>query len=111
VPALHHAKLMVERLLDSGYPSERLHLLLNRAPKRFDITMRELEGMLGARVYAVVPNDYTPLHECYSEGTMLPAGSALSLHFARLARKLAGVPEPVVQQNKFAQKFAKWTGA
>lgn len=115
VPALHHAKLMVERLLNDGYPSERLHLLLNRAPKRFDVTTRELEGMLGAGVYAVVPNDYTPLNECYTEGTMLPAGSDLSQHFSRLARKLAGVPEPVVPQNKFAQKFAqkfaKWAGA
>lgn len=111
VPALHHAKLMVERLLNGGYPAERLHLLLNRAPKRFDVTMRELESMLGAAVYAVVPNDYTSLHDCYSEGTMLPGGSNLGRHFSSLARKLAGIPEPVVPQNKLAKTFAKWTGA
>jgi pilus assembly protein CpaE len=106
VPALHQAKGIVQRLLDSGYESQRIHLVLNRAPKQYEVTMEELEAMLGTPVYAVVPNDYMSLNECYTEGKLLPRGSQLNNHFASLAMKMAGVPEPARKK-----KFAFWTGA
>jgi pilus assembly protein CpaE len=105
VPALHQAKTMVQRLVDSGVQPSRLHLILNRAPMRYEITMEELEVMLGTPVYAVVPNDYLSLSECYADGKLLPTGSALSKHFASLAMKLAGV-EPAKKK-----KFSLWAGA
>ena len=91
VPALHQAKLIVQKLLDSGYSSNRLHLILNRAPKHYDITLEELQVMLGIPIYAVVPNDYLALSESYAEGKLLPTGSNLNKHFASLAMKIAGV--------------------
>jgi pilus assembly protein CpaE len=105
VPALHQAKTMVQRLVDSGVQPGRLHLVLNRAPKRYEITMDELGMMLGSPVFAVVPNDYLALNECYADGKLLPAGSALNRHFASLAMKLAGV-EPAKKK-----KFSLWAGA
>ncbi len=93
VPALHQAKLIVQKLLESGYSRNRVHLILNRAPKRYDITVEELEGMLGAPIYAVLPNDYQSVNESYTEGKMLASGSALGKHFGRLASKIVGVPE------------------
>ena len=105
VPALHQAKTIVQRLVDSGVQPSRLHLVLNRAPKRYEITMEELEKMLGSPVFAVVPNDYMALNECYADGKLLPAGSALNRHFASLAMKLAGV-EPAKKK-----KFSLWAGA
>jgi Flp pilus assembly CpaE family ATPase len=95
----------VQRLVDSGVQPSRLHLVLNRAPKRYEITMEELEKMLGSPVFAVVPNDYMALNECYADGKLLPAGSALNRHFASLAMKLAGV-EPAKKK-----KFSLWAGA
>ncbi len=38
VPALHQAKQIVQTLLDSGYGKNRIRLILNRTPKRLDIT-------------------------------------------------------------------------
>lgn len=105
VPALHQAKTMVQRLVDSGVQQNRLHLVLNRAPKRYEVTTEELEMMLGSAVFAVVPNDYLALNECYADGKLLPAGSALNRHFASLAMKLAGV-EPAKKK-----KFSLWAGA
>jgi pilus assembly protein CpaE len=105
VPALHQAKTIVQRLVDSGIQPGRLHLVLNRAPKRYEITMEELEIMLGTPVYAVVPNDYLALSECYADGKLLPTGSPLSKHFASLAMKVAGV-EPAKKK-----KFSLWAGA
>lgn len=93
VPALHQAKLILQRLSDSGYGRNRVHLVLNRAPKRYEITIPELEGMLGAPVYAIIPNDYPALNESYTEGKLLDTGSSLGKHFTRLAMKIAGVEE------------------
>ena len=47
VPALHQAKQIMQTLLDSGFGKNRIRLILNRAPKRLDITAGELEKMLG----------------------------------------------------------------
>jgi pilus assembly protein CpaE len=101
VPALHQAKLIVQKLLDSGYGRNRLHLLLNRAPKRFDVTLAELEGMLGAPVYTSIPNDYLALNESYSEGKLLSRGSGLGKHFTRLAMTIAGVSDPKKKFSMF----------
>jgi pilus assembly protein CpaE len=106
VPALHQAKTIIQRLVESGVQPSRLHLVLNRAPKRYDITMDELETMLGTPVYAVVPNDYVSLNDSYTDGKLLPAGSALNKHFASFAMKLAGV-----ETTAKKKKFSLWAGA
>src|SRR5207244_7833376 len=57
VPALHQSKQIVQTLLDSGYGKGRIRLVLNRSPKRLDITPAELEKMLGLPIFCMVPND------------------------------------------------------
>lgn len=91
IPALHQAKRMVQFLLDSGYPRANLRIILNRFPKRPDITIPELEEMLGAHVYATVMNDYHALQDAYAEGRFVDRSSHLGRSFAELAAKIAGV--------------------
>jgi Flp pilus assembly CpaE family ATPase len=68
-------------------------LILNRAPKRLDITPGELEKMLGTAIFAMVPNDYPELYETYAEGRMLNRTSELGKQIAKLAGKLANLEE------------------
>ncbi len=91
LPALHQSKRLVEALGDLGYSGDRLHIVLNRSPKRPDITGAELERVLGAPIFDVLPNSYPELHEAYSEGKLLPAGSELGKALAGMAAKVAGV--------------------
>jgi len=93
VPALHQSKQIVQTLLDSGYGKQRIKLILNRAPKRLDITPAELEKMLGLPIFAMVPNDYPELYETYAEGRMLNRNSELGKQIAKLACKLSGLEE------------------
>jgi pilus assembly protein CpaE len=93
IPALHQAKQIVGVLLDSGYPRTRLRLVLNRVPKNLEITTAELETMIGVPVYAMVPNNYPELYECYSEGKLLSRGSKLGRQIGEISRKLAGIGE------------------
>ena len=101
VPALHQTKGIVQRLLDSGFRREDLRLVVNRMTRNPDLTIEELEKALGQEVFATVPNDYSSLHECYSEGGMLPADSQIRRHLATVARRIAGVPEPK-QKKRFS---------
>jgi pilus assembly protein CpaE len=91
VPALHQAKQIVQTLLDSGFGKNRIRLILNRSPKRLDITPAELEKMLAIPIFCTIVNDYTELYEAYAEGRMLDRNSNLGKNIARLAAKLANV--------------------
>jgi pilus assembly protein CpaE len=93
VPALHQAKLMAHKLLETGYRKERLHLLLNQTPKSYELTLDELEKMLGVPVYTSIPSEYNAIHESYSEGKLVDRGTNLGKHFTRLAMKIAGIAE------------------
>jgi len=93
VPALHQAQQMVQSLLNSGFRKDKLALILNRAPKRYDVTVQELESMLGAPIYMTLPSDYPALNESYTEGKLLPPGTVLGKQFSRLAMKIAGTED------------------
>jgi pilus assembly protein CpaE len=101
VPALHQSKQIVQTLLDSGYGKGRIRLILNRSPKRLDITPAELEKMLGLPIFCMVPNDYPELYETYAEGRMLNRNSDLGKQIARLAQKLSGLEEEKSGKKRF----------
>jgi pilus assembly protein CpaE len=102
VPALHQAKQVIQTMLDSGYGKNRIRLILNRAPKRLDITPGELEKMLGVPIFCMIPNDYPELYETYAEGRMLARSSELGKQIARLAAKLANLEEEKGTKKRFA---------
>jgi len=103
VPALHQSKQIIQTLLDSGYGKNKIRLILNRAPKRLDITPSELEKMLGVAIFFMVPNDYPELYETYAEGRMLNRNSDLGKQIAKLAIKLASLE---VEEKSARKRFA-----
>jgi len=93
VPALHQAKQMIRYLIDSGYPQANIRLILNRIPKRLDVTLDEMEQMLGLPIFATLANDYQALQDAYVEGRLVDANSHLGKSFARLAAKISGTTD------------------
>jgi pilus assembly protein CpaE len=102
VPALHQAKLIVQTLIDSGFGKNRIRLILNRIPRRLDITPDELEKMLGIPIFCMVPNDYPELYESYAEGRLLSRTSNLGKEMVRLAGKLSGVEDEKTKKTRFS---------
>jgi len=100
VPALHQSKQIIQTLLDSGYGKGRVKLVLNRSPKRLDITPGELEKMLGVPIFCMIPNDYPELYETYAEGRMLNRSSELGKQITRFALKLANLQEEKTNGKK-----------
>ena len=101
VPALHQSKQIIQTLLDSGFGKNRIRLILNRAPKRLDITANELEKMLGVPIFCMISNDYPELYETYAEGRMLNRSSELGKQMTMLAMKLAGMEEEKTVKKRF----------
>jgi Flp pilus assembly CpaE family ATPase len=94
--------MIIQTLLDGGYGKNRIRLILNRSPKRLDITAAELEKMLGVPIFAMISNDYSELYETYAEGRMLNRSSELGKNIARLALKLANLEEEKGPKKRFA---------
>lgn len=99
IVALHHTQRIITRLLESGYDRENLRIVLNRPPKQFDVTIQELEKMLGARIHGTIVNDYDTLHESYAEGTLASPATAIGRAISELARRIAGLQ---------SEKSKKW---
>lgn len=55
LPALFETHRILQRLLDAGFPRERLRLLLNRKAKETLLTAEDVENALGYPLYASIP--------------------------------------------------------
>jgi len=102
IPALHQVQHIVRALLSAGYPKDRLHVILNQVPKNPEVTISELETMLGNPIFLTLPNDYGALYECYAEGKLLPAGNRLAKRFAEVAARIGGVEIGSREKKKFS---------
>jgi pilus assembly protein CpaE len=91
IVALHHAQRIITRLSESGYNIENLRVILNRPPKQFDVTLEELEKILGARIHGTILNDYGTLNDSYAEGNLAPSASGFGRGITELARRIAGL--------------------
>ena len=83
-------------------------VVLNRVHKKTTFTKNEVEKLLGAPVVNVFPNDYLAVHRALSEGTALPATSALGSAFSSFAESLIEkkIPQSDGQKRKFFEFFA-----
>ncbi len=93
LPALQQTKQVVQAILDLGYARNRLRLILNRAPKRTDFDLGQVQRILGLPIFEMLPNAYPELFEAISAGNLLPAATDLGKSFTGLAAKVAGVKQ------------------
>jgi pilus assembly protein CpaE len=102
VPALRQAKRVIAALASRGYSANRLHLVINRMPKKPDVTPSELESMLGTPVYAHIPNDYQALYEAHVAGRLVPPDGPVGRAIAALTCRMAGLEKPASRKRGFA---------
>lgn len=57
LPYLRAGRLLMSMLRSLGYPTDRLHLIVNQFEKHSAVTVRTLEDALGADVRHLVPNE------------------------------------------------------
>ena len=93
VPALHQTKHVIAGLLERGLPAHRLQVVLNRFPKRAEITIEEVESMIGQPIYATLPDEPQEVSEALAEGKLVPSESHFGSHTNRIVSKIAGLKE------------------
>jgi pilus assembly protein CpaE len=101
MPALQQAKVLLREIPDAGYRRNRVRLVLNRVPRRGEISVQDVEGGLGVEVFGAIPNDYRALDVAYSEGRLLPEDHYLRQEMGRLLWRLADI-EAAPRKRKFA---------
>ena len=101
VPALRQARQIMLTLGATPSGNRRVRLVINRLPRRPEMSVAELERILGFSIYATLPNDYRALSEAYADARLLDSNTHLGGHMAEFAAKVAGIP-----LAKKARKFA-----
>jgi pilus assembly protein CpaE len=93
LPALFETKRLLRRLLDAGFPRDRLRLLLNREAKGASFTAADLEKALSYPVYGSIANNSREMDEAYAAGRFLDENLPMRKAVAQVIRKWRGIEE------------------
>lgn len=103
VGALYQARQLIQRVVERGYPRVRLHVIVNRAPRKG--FMPDVQECVGAPVWAELP-DGPELDKAYAEGTLLAPDTGLGVQFEALAARISEVPS--AEKSKKGWTFWGW---
>jgi pilus assembly protein CpaE len=93
LPSLTLAEQRLKELAAKGLPSGRAQIIVNRWHKG-NISVREVEDLLKAKVAAVFQNDYRTVHKSTLAGSAVKLDSDLGKAFLNFAKKLDGPQTP-----------------
>jgi Flp pilus assembly CpaE family ATPase len=112
VPALYEAKRAIGGLIEAGFEADRLRIIVNQVSTTLGFSGSELGRLFGVPVFAKLPGAAQELHDACTQRKLLSASCEYRLQVARLARKVAGLPEEipggtVSQLRSLAGKFRR----
>jgi Flp pilus assembly CpaE family ATPase len=82
---------MLRFIHESGFPADKIKLVVNRVARRNGISLEDVESVLGIPVFAAVPNDYGSLEQAYAHGRLLPEGHRVRNVIKDLTERLTGL--------------------
>ncbi len=87
LPALHLAREKLAFLRAQELDS-RVSILLNRAQKRMQIPIEEMEKLFGMPIHMTFPNDYSGVHKALTAGKQVDPSSDLGKRYRELAETM-----------------------
>ena len=103
LPSLHLAREKVNYLRTQELHG-KVSILLNRAQKRHQITIEEMEKIFGLPIHMTLPNDYVGVHKALTAGKPVHPASPLGAKFRQLAETMVTSPttgSPETGASKF----------
>ncbi len=104
VPALLQVKQLLQYLKERRFSPSRIKLVLNRVVRRPELSIPDLEKLLGIGVFAIIGNDYKTLYEASAESRLLMPDTQLCRQIGNMIAKLVGLEE-VTSTKKFFSSF------
>jgi pilus assembly protein CpaE len=90
LPSVKNAKIALDTLRVSGFPMERIRMVVNRVDSKARLDLAELERSLGQDVFATIPSDRL-IPQSVNEGipaVALGSRSKVARSFVRMAEAL-----------------------
>jgi pilus assembly protein CpaE len=92
VPALRSTKRFLDIFSHVGYPRENVEIIINRFQKRTEVSVQDMEDLLGKKVFWKIPNDYFATMEAINKGKPLSSiakRAEITKSFHKLAATLS----------------------
>jgi Flp pilus assembly CpaE family ATPase len=93
VPALFEAKRVLGALRRADIDAERMLLIVNQVANTPDFSFSELQQIFGVAPYAKLPDASPEFRDVRMQGRLPSENGMFRGNIARLARKVAGLPE------------------
>ena len=90
VPALFQGKQIVQSLVRGNYNSYRLRFILNRVPKHWEFTNKEVQDLVGLPIYSELAES-SEIELAFVQGSLVAADSRSGKRLAALAMQIADV--------------------
>lgn len=98
LPSLHLTRKALRLVDQSGFPKERLQILVNRTNKRLEMSNSDIEKIFDRKIHSRIPNDFAAVNRAISLGEPLDAKCEVSKAIDSLASRLAGnVTKPALK--------------
>jgi pilus assembly protein CpaE len=91
---LQQSKRLLAALAKGHSEKTKVHLVVNHLLHHSALSEEELSGAFGVPIYASLPTDEEAVNKAVIERTLIAAGSDFRKQVAKMARRLAGLPEP-----------------
>jgi len=94
IPTLYETKRMIDRFVEAGLSCDQIRLIVNKGEESHSWSTREVKQMFGIQEYAILSGASQDLHDAYIQRRLPAENTRIRKEMARLARKVAGLPEP-----------------
>ncbi|MGP0592504.1 AAA family ATPase [Nitrospira sp. T9] len=105
VPVVHRTKRILELLRGSGFPAEKIRLVMNRFLSAEQDVLKETEEILKQKAFWLLPNDYPSASQAVNSGKALidvAPRSAVAQSYRDLASSFGGQPAKSASKGSLA---------
>jgi len=91
LPVLRNSKRLVDILMHLNYPVDNIHIAVNRYEKHTEVSIKDMEEVLGRKAAWMIPNDYTATMNAINKGQPLASIASradVTKNFRRFAQDL-----------------------
>jgi pilus assembly protein CpaE len=108
VPVLRNTKRLLNILSHLRYPTDHINILVNRFEKHTEVSLADMEVVLGRQASWMIPNDYFTTMNAINKGQPLAAISAraeVTKNFSKLAQTFITDKPPDHKTSMFSRLF------